>query len=76
MPPAHRAAAKACLGAVAVVLFEGRMTGICPPAPIAQPEAAAVVAHHLGQNPDLLKEPFRSVARDALAEEFPCGPGR
>ncbi len=55
-----------------MVLYDGKRQGICPPAPVTQPEAAAIVARHLDENPGDLREPFRSVARQALSEEFPC----
>lgn len=72
VPPEHQAAARACLGAVSVLLHTGKKSGICPPAPVGQPDAAAVVARHIDENPDLADEPFRAVARAALAEAFPC----
>jgi hypothetical protein len=72
VPPEHQDAARACMGAVSLVLLYGKKHGICPSAPVSQPEAAAVVARHLDENPDDLKEQFRSVAREALSEQFPC----
>lgn len=72
VPPEYREQAKACLGAVAVLLHSGKKRGICPPGPIPQDDAAAVVARHLDANPDAMGQAFRSVAQVALSEEFPC----
>jgi hypothetical protein len=74
--PEHQAAARACAGAVAVLLHGGEREGICPARPVTEREGASIVADHLEadtQTPS--SDAFRAAAQKALSEAFPCPPG-
>lgn len=76
IPHEHEAAARACLGAVSVLLHAGEERGICTPARVARDDAAAVVARYLDAHVEAGEEEFRSVARVALTGAFPCNAER
>lgn len=67
-----------CGGAIATLTFLGNALPdgfkTCPPKGHTKEQAARVVVNYMQNNPQLLNEPFRILAMNALSQAWPCKP--